>query len=145
MLTEPASTHRQPEPAWQHMKLSFQELSVRIVRLSVALGVSLKDERDLQRVLSRPATPAPTNDRRSTPDRRAGDRAGRGPDRRVAHQWEELRGLLVLRFGVEKRCLDEFGIDVTRRILTETQAQLERAGFERGADGIDVERRFGPA
>ena len=122
----------------------MRALNLRIVRLARTLGLTLQDERDLARAMNRAPKPAPSTERRSMTERRTEARPGTGPDRRTAHQWEELRGLLVLRYGVEKSCLDEFGIDVTRRIMTDGEAELERQGFERGADGIDLARRFGP-
>ena len=121
-------------------------LNLRIVRLTRTLDLSLQSKRDLARAMSRVASQAHPTERRSVTERRIEPRPGRGgPDRRVAHQWEELRGLMVLRYRVEKNCLDEFGIDVTRRIMTDGEAELERQGFERGADSIDLARRFGPA
>ena len=120
-------------------------LNLRIVRLARTLDLSLQDERDLARAMGRASSRAHLTERRSMTERRTEPRSGRGPDRRVAHQWEELRGLLVLRYGVEKSCLDEFGIDVTRKIMTDGEAELERQGFKHGADGIDLARRFGPA
>ena len=129
---------------WQQVRSSFHALNVRVIRLALALGVSLKDPRDLERVMRRAATASPPVDRRSTPDRREASRSGKGPDRRVAHQWEELRGLVVLRYGVQKRCLEDFGIDATRRVLAEVDVAMQREGFAPGAAGIDLDHDPGP-
>lgn len=139
--TEHPSGPGAQSPAWDHARSSFHALNVRSIRLAIALGVSLGNPRDIEQVFRRPASPAPEMDRRSGTDRRGGARAGRGPDRRVSHQWEELRGLLVLRYGVQKQCLDDFGLDVTRRLVAEVQADLQREGFAPGSAGIDLERR----
>ena len=40
-----------------------------------------------------------------------------------------------LRYGVQKRCLADFGIDVTCRVLAEIDAAMQREGFEPGAAG----------
>ncbi len=129
---------------WQQVRSSFHALNVRVVRLALALGVSLNDPRDLDRVMRRSATASPPTERRSTADRRGASRSGQGPDRRVAHQWEELRGLMVLRYGVQKRCLEDFGIEVTRRVLAEVDVAMQREGFAPGAAGIDLDHDTGP-
>ena len=129
---------------WQQVRASFHALNVREVRLALALGVSLENPRDMERVMRLSATASPQTERRSTPDRRGASRSGQGPDRRVAHQWEELRGLVVLRYGVQKRCLEEFGIEVTRRVLAEVDAEMQREGFAPGAAGMDLDHDPGP-
>jgi hypothetical protein len=135
---------RQAAP-WDHARSSFHSLNVRSIRLAIVLGVSLGNPRDVEQVFHRPTSAPPALERRLGTERRGGARAGRGPDRRVAHQWEELRGLLVLRYGVQKRCLEDFGIDVTRRLLAEVQAELQREGFAPESTGIELERRVDAA
>ncbi len=129
---------------WQQVRASFHALNVRLIRLALALGVSLENPRDLERVMRRSASASTQTERRSTADRRGASRSGQGPDRRVAHQWEELRGLVVLRYGVQKRCLEDFGIDVTRRVLAEVDTAMQREGFAPGAAGIDIDHDPGP-
>lgn len=124
------------------MEASIGDINARIARLAIALGASLKTDEDVNRIISRPRASSPEQDRRSGQERRLQTRVEQGPDRRVAHQWEELRGLLVLRYGVEKRYVDELGVDVTRHIMVEAEHKLEREGFAPGADGVDIERLF---
>ena len=88
------------------------------------------------------AVRVPVPDRRVTPDRRAAPRAGMSPDRRKAHMREELRGLLVLRYGVARSYVDRVGVDATRHILVSAQEQLIREGFKPGADGTNLRRLF---
>jgi hypothetical protein len=54
----------------------------------------------------------------------------------------ELRGLLVLRYGVEQRCVEKFGVEATRLIMAQAEQQLQREGFQPGADGVDLQRIF---
>ncbi|WP_114972753.1 hypothetical protein [Rhodoferax ferrireducens] len=125
-----------------HMESSFEALNARIARLAIGLGVSLKSDDEVVRVMSRHQVVRVSQERRVTLDRRGASRTDSSSERRVAHLWEELRGLLVLRYGVETRYVDEVGVSATRRILVEAEAHLTRAGFKPGADGINLDRLF---
>ena len=113
-----------------------RELSARIARLATSLGVDLENEAELERVLHIDAGRVPQ------PDRRTATRNGMSPDRRKAHLREELRGLLVLRYGVARSYVDRVGVDATRHILVSAQEQLVREGFKPGADGANLKRLF---
>ena len=114
----------------QRMALSIEEINARIARLALALGVSLQTEGVLSGLLQEPLAQTEVRPFQST------------PERRVAGKWLELRGLLVLRYGVEKRYVDQVGVSLTRQILVETEAHMLREGFQSGADGIDLHRLF---
>ena len=122
------------------MESSIEALNARIARLAIGLGVSLKSDAEVARVMNQRPVAAVTNERRGIPERRDTLRTGAGTDRRVAHKREELRGLLVLRYDVETRYVDEVGVIATRQILVEAEAHMVRAGFRPGADGMDLER-----
>lgn len=130
-----------------HMKLlerrvgSLEELNARIARLAMGLGLSLRQEPDIQRVIAYQA-PHVSLERRSQSDRRSGPRAV-SSDRRASRQWEELRGLLVLRYELEVQYAQELGASVTREIFTEASDRLARDGFAVGLDGIDLKKLFG--
>lgn len=120
----------------------MEALNARIARLAIGLGVSLKSDDDVRQAMNRhPALPM-SHERRVTPDSHPESRTGSDTDRRMAHKWEELRGLLVLRYGVEARYVDLVGVVTTRQILIEAEAHLVRDGFKPGADGIDLDRLF---
>ena len=122
----------------------IEAINARIARLAIALGLPLNSDDEVARVMSLPALSAVSPERRGTPDRRVASRTGAGPDRRVAHQREELRGLLVLRSSVTKRYVDDAGVTVTRPIMVEAEERLVRRGFKPGADGVDLDRLFNP-
>ncbi|MEO5658293.1 MAG: hypothetical protein ABIQ90_00655 [Polaromonas sp.] len=111
------------------MESSIEELNARIARLAIGLGVSLKNESELDQVLHQ----LPLQE--ESP-------ALHTPDRRQACQLTELRGLLVLRYGVEQRLVSQVGVSMTRQILAEAEEHLERVGFAPGADGINLRRLF---
>ena len=142
----PTDVPPEQEAQAQHlhnMKSSIEALNARIARLAIGLGVSLGSEAEIAHVMSQknPASPV-AHDRRSGADGVDASHLGANPDRRVAHKLEELRGLLVLRYGVERRFVDDVGAVATRKILSAAEAHLEREGFKPRADGIDLERLF---
>lgn len=120
---------------------SLGELNARIARLAMGLGLSLRQEPDIQRVITYQA-PHVSVERRSQADRRTGPRAV-SSDRRASRQWEELRGLLVLRYELEVQYAQELGASVTKEIFTEASDRLSRDGFAAGLDGIDLKKLFG--
>ena len=124
-----AGTELDPEiQRLQRMESSIEELNARIARLAIALGVSLKNENELVRVIHELQAQAEAHEFQST------------PDRRLASKRTELRGLLVLRYGMEQRLVDQVGVTATKHILVEAEEHLVRVGFEPGADGIDLHR-----
>ena len=110
----------------QRMESSIEELNARIARLAIALGVSLKNEDELARVIHQLQTQVEPHGVQST------------SDHRLASKRAELRGLLVLRYGVEQRFVDQIGATATKQILANAEEHLVRVGFEPGADGIDL-------
>lgn len=147
MPTESASELNAINDRLQRMEGSMEELNARIARLAIALGVPLNTDQDVQHVMSKsfqqvapPQALPRAGDRREAQsthfkglDRRS------GTDRRLAYKWEELRGLLVLRYGVEKTYVQQVGLDATRQIMTTAEQHLQRDGFRPGADGVDLD------
>ena len=129
---------------YQHgLALSIEALNARIARLAIGLGVPLDTEAEIAQVmnLKHPASTV-AHERRTHQDGIDVTHLGANPDRRVAHKFEELRGLLVLRYGVESRYVNDVGADATRQIMSDAEASLERDGFKPGADGINLKRLF---
>ncbi len=121
--------HHRPDALWvAQIEKLCEELNLRIARLALMLGVSLDDEAQLARMLA----PRPRLD--------AGDSHG---TRHEAAARTELRGLLLLRGELEKRCVDEFGAATAGEMLIDVEAAMVRHGFAPGADGLDLRRLFG--
>lgn len=111
---------------------SMSELNARIARLAMVLGLSLDNEDDVRRVLAHHPDPHPLH-------------AAQGPEfQKLEHEHVliELRGLLVMRYGIERHIVEDQGANVTRRVLEQAQAELSRHGFKPGADGLDLEQLF---
>lgn len=141
MPTEPAAQDKLQADRLQQMEASIEALNVRIARLAIALGVSLDNDGEVASLMSEHA-PTVLHERRATSGHPEAAHASTSPERRVAHQREELRGLLVMRYGIEKRYVDDTGVAATRQIMVEAEQQLERRGFKPGVDGINLERLF---
>lgn len=149
-MTEPVSDESGQAWRLQHMESSIEALNARIARLAIGLGVSLKNDVEVAQVMVRHQITLEGYERRQTDaeraevDRREPVHLYSTSDVRVARKLEELRGLLVLRYGMETSYVDEIGITATRQILLEAEEHLVRDGFEPGADGIDLNRLFNP-
>lgn len=111
------------------MMSSFKVLNARIARLALGLGVSLKSDADVAGLMKQHQTSASPHEYLFTPD---------GMD----NQWKELRGLLVLRYGILTSYVDQVGLSVTRRILVEAEHELLLRGFNLGDDGISLKFLF---
>ena len=143
MPTKPLTENDPLALRLQSMESSIEALNARIARLAIGLGVSLENEAEIAHVMSQknPASTV-THERRNAQGGSDTSHTGANPDRRVAHKREELRGLLVLRYGVETRYVEEVGVVATRQILSDAEAQMVKDGFKPGADGIDLDRLF---
>lgn len=142
MPIEPAPDASAQAQQLYQLESSIEALNARIARLAIGLGVALDRTEELQRVMSLPPLAAQANERRSGAQPSQTSRTSGTVERRLSLLWEELRGLLVLRYSVETRCVQEVGVDATRELMTQAEVNLERNGFKPGADGIKLERLF---
>lgn len=124
----------------QRMVREIEELSSRIARLAIGLGVSLKTDAEVAHAMSHDGLVA--LERRRAAERRDAPRTGNTAERRQSHLREELRGLLVMRYDIETHCVEAVGAFATRQILVETEAHLARDGFQPGTTGVDLDRLF---
>ena len=120
------------------MASSIEALDARIAHLAIDLGVSLKNDNELVRVLTRSRVSDLPQERRGHTDFGEAARSGADLAPRTAEKWQELRGLLVLRYDVEKHCVQEMGVVATRHILVDAEEHLAWRGFNPGDDGIDL-------
>jgi len=103
------------------------ELTIRIARLAIALGLKLDQEQDVHRVLHHTEPPL------------AHDKEVDRVVHLKARAWTELRGLLVLRYELERHLVEEMGLHLSRRILEDAELHLTIAGFKPGIDGLTLE------
>ncbi len=115
---------------------SLEALNARIARLAIGLGISLDDRACMEKLMHQSAPPPVVQERRVA--RQSSYPAG-SVERRTAHQREELRGLLVLRYQMEASSVTDNGLEMTRQILQETEEHLVQKGFKPGADGLGLD------
>lgn len=111
---------------------SFVELNARIARLAMMVDAPLTSEQDIQKIIHRQ-----TGNFQATTDT-AVTQSGAGTSGRLAQQWNELRGLLVLRCNLITQMLDDLGLELTEQVVMQGEEHLERVGFKRGADGFHL-------
>lgn len=111
----------------QHLEQQFASLNARIARLSLLLGAKLENEADVQHLLGRQL---PAFDHVHQSDNSA--------QRRLLHEWEELRGLVAMRCELVAHTLEHLGLDLTRQLTDLAEQDLLRQGFKPGADGFEL-------
>ena len=121
MITDPPFGSEAEAEHVQRMVSSMESLNIRIARLAIGLDVSLSSRSEVALLMTRPPV---------------------APDLPLARQREELRGLLVLRYGVETSYVQQVGSTATRQILVEAEQHLLLKGFHLGDDGIDPDFLF---
>ena len=62
--------------------------------------------------------------------------------RRRRHEWEELRGLMVLRMHLIKETLDDLGLEPTYQIALVVHERMTLEGFPPGSDGFEMLQRL---
>jgi hypothetical protein len=107
-------------------------LQARIEQLAFALRAPLSTPADVERILQRPASPPASVERRQS----GGAGNYRGPERRTAHLWDELRALLVLRYQLCSHLAAAVGAPSVQALLDAAQAQLQRDGFALDSAGM---------
>ncbi len=126
----------------QRLSSSLEGLNARIARLAIGLGIQLDDQSAVNTLMAQPQLTPVAQERRASNGAGGGAHPGTSVERRVAHQREELRGLLVLRYHMETVSLNDNGLTITRQILEQAEAHLVRRGFKPGADGLGLDDFF---
>jgi hypothetical protein len=122
--TAATASFRAEEPPLQaHLHAICLDLDKRIARLALSLGLMLDEAPDMARLMQHvSAEGAPLRQERS---------------------WQELRGLVLLRHEMEKRCVDLLGAATAGEMLLEIECQMAQFGFPPGADGLDLRGLLG--
>lgn len=112
------------------------EVNTRIARLAISLNAPLATEADIQSILNRESPFLQPHAREQISNNPFNHEPGR-----LIHQWEELRGMLMLRCELMTQSIKDLGLEITQSIHSGIEAELEREGFKPGADGFDMLRR----
>lgn len=114
------------------LEAELDALNTRIARLALLLHAPLGDADGLHRIMERDPAFFPVHPVASAVE------AGRVSGHRLAHEWEELRGLIVLRYELIVQAVRDFGVERTRQMASVVERDLERQGFGPGSDGFDL-------
>lgn len=123
------------DEAANRLGASLEALNARIARLAIGLGISLDDRSCMEKLMHQSMAPV-AHERRVA--RQSSYPAG-SVERRTAHQHEELRGLLVMRYQMETTSVTDNGLEITRKIVLEAEEHLVQQGFKPGADGSGLD------
>lgn len=115
---------------------TLEELNARIARLSKFLDADIGNDEALDGIFERKIAPL----QQSAAAKQF--RAFESVDRRRHNDWEEQRGLLILRCEIMTKLIDEFGIDTAKELAEVAEAALIAHGFMPGADGLRLFRRY---
>jgi hypothetical protein len=114
------------------IEIALAEINTRIARLAMSLDAPLDTAADVTQILNRETAVFLQHDREHLINT-----LNQG-EHRLLHQWEDLRGLLVLRCELMEHSLKDLGLDMTLKIVTHIEEQLARDGFKPGAVGFDI-------
>ncbi len=111
---------------------ALADVSARIARLAMSLDAPVATLSDFESILNKEvpmlAQPARTL---------TGSFPGDG-HQRVAREWEELRGLLLLRCDMVRQLVKSHDLHTATTVLAEIETQLTSEGFEPGAQGFNL-------
>lgn len=110
------------ESTLTHLEKLLEQLDMSIARLALAGGISLDGEMNINLVI-----------RDSVQSDKESESKHEG---RQVH--DQLRGLFVLRYDLERRCVEQVGEQATGDLMAQAEEHLSRLGFAPGSDGIDM-------
>lgn len=114
-----------------HIETALERLNERIARLARVLDISLESESVCLQILDGSLSIAAE-----------GVHLDATHARRRRHEWEELRGLMVLRMHLIKETLDDLGLEPTYQIALVVHERMALEGFPPGSDGFEMLQRL---
>jgi hypothetical protein len=122
-----------PRPEERRAQHALTELNQRIARLSMVLGAPLESMLDFENILNRHTTTMAKHVPGGTPSTN-----GSSSEARLDREWEELRGLLLLRCDLMAHMLESLGMDTAMEVAANVETHMVREGFKPGADGFEL-------
>ena len=113
------------QPMLRRMEISIEDLNVRIARLAIALHLDLSEDRHLHDLITSP--------------NKYVSAGFWGGDAIQKNKIMELRALVVMRYGIEKKYSDLIGSDATSQLLLIAEEHMQSLGFPDGVDGLHLQ------
>ncbi len=116
----------------RRMENALADVSARIARLAMSLNAPVATLSDFESILNK-EVPLLAQPPHTLTDSFMGDGHAR-----LAHEWTELRGLLLLRCDMVSQLVKSHDLHTATTVLAEIEAQLESEGFQPGAQGFNL-------
>ena len=116
----------------RRMENALADVSARIARLAMSLNAPVATLSDFESILNK-EVPMLAQPAHTLTDSFPGDERPR-----LAHEWEELRGLLLLRCDMVSQLVKSHDLHTATTVLAEIEAKLESEGFQPGAQGFNL-------
>lgn len=114
------------------MENALADVSARIARLALSLEAPMATLTDFESILNK-EVPLLAYPAHAMTDAFPGDNRAR-----LAREWEELRGLLLLRCDMVNQLVKSHDLHTATTVLTEIEAKLTREGFQPGTQGFNL-------
>ena len=111
---------------------SLADVSARIARLALSLNAPVATLSDFESILNK-EVPLLAQPPHTLTDSFLGDGHAR-----LAHEWTELRGLLLLRCDMVSQLVKSHDQHTATTVLAEIDSKLESEGFQPGAQGFNL-------
>jgi len=113
---------------------SLADISARIARLAMAIDAPVATLNDIEAIMNKEVPLLAHHAYQATATLGGSDQG------RLTHQWEELRGLLLLRCDLVSQLIKSHDLHTATTVLTDIEAQLEREGFQHRALAFNLVR-----
>jgi spore coat polysaccharide biosynthesis predicted glycosyltransferase SpsG len=121
MLKPAANREKYTQPMLERMEEVIEELDKRIARMAIGLGVDLSHEENILTIIHQRHEHFDSNH-----------------SHEKTHIYE-LRGLIVLRYGIEKQYIELIGPKATKQLLLIAEEHLLQMGFNHAVDGVNLD------
>ncbi|MBY0466367.1 MAG: hypothetical protein K2W33_15620, partial [Burkholderiales bacterium] len=111
---------------------ALANVSARIARLALSLNAPVATLSDFEGILNKDV-PMLAQPAYSLSNAFPGD-----DHPRLVREWEELRGLLLLRCDMVSQLVKSHDLHTATTVLADIEAKLEREGFQPGAQGFNL-------
>lgn len=125
------ATDTMPEDI-KRMENALADVSARIARLAMSLDAPVATLTDFESILNK-EVPMLAQPAHTLSDSFPGDERPR-----LVREWEELRGLLLLRCDMVSQLVKSHDLHTATTVLAEIEAKLESEGFQPGAQGFNL-------
>ena len=111
---------------------TLADVSARIARLALSLNAPVATLSDFEDILNK-TVPMLAQPAHTLAEAFPGD-----GHPRLVREWEELRGLLLLRCDMVSQLVKSHDLHTATTVLAEIEAKLESEGFQPGAQGFNL-------